>query len=77
MATNTLLMRMSCFFSVFYSAFIYIITKIIFIYVKRKKIKERIKPAKYSQIFSPLSLEVGIKPRDRTDAAYHIIRPLL
>lgn len=77
MGANTLLMRMPCFFSVFYSAFIYIITKIIFIYGKRKKIKERIKLVKYSQIFSPLNLEVGIKPRDRTDAAYHIIRPLL
>lgn len=77
MSANTLLMRMSCFFSVFYSAFIYITTKIIFPYGKRKKINERIKPVKYSQIFSPLSLEVGIKPRDKTYAAYHIIRPLL
>lgn len=77
MDANTLLMRMTGFFSVFYSAFIYIITKIIFPYGKRKKIKESIKPAKYSQIFSSLSLEVGIKPRDRTDTAYHIIRPLL
>lgn len=41
----------------------------------KEKINEKVKPAKYSQIFSPLGLGVGIKPRHKTYAAYHIIRP--
>lgn len=45
--------------------------------VRGKKIKEMIKLAKYSQVLSPLSLEVGIKPRGRVGKVYQIIRPLL
>lgn len=37
----------------------------------------KFKSAKYFQVLSPLSLEVGIKPQGRAGAVYQIIRPLL
>lgn len=74
MTANILLMRMPSFFCV-YSAFTYILSYLN--YGKGEGNQGRIKPAKYFQVLSPLSLEVGIKSRRSVGTIYQNIRPLL